>query len=944
MESPNKLPAAQELKKMMDALRMGWWTADLQAETFICSDRIAAFLDKGSNRLPFAEFIRMVRRDYRPRVTEQFAAIALGKDYEQTFPLEYRGETLWIHSRTVERQTGPGGEVLVNGVAQVVNPVLEEMPWPPKGSVGEPNGQDKLYTSLLGFLESDDVTPVIRASLKDVLEQFKGSYIALMEYDYEQGVQSCACEVVDDANRIFPTTPVWPFERVSWWTKRMQAGLPVIESDITRLPEEAAAERKIMAGQGVRSLIAVPLMGPDKVWGYIMMNSREPREWSPGDYQRFASLASLISICMQFHAAQKIIQQSEEKLNNIYRSMPVGIELYDKTGILVDMNDKELEIFGLKQKEDALGVNVFDNPNIPDEVKAALKRKERVEFTITYDFDAVGDYYSTTRQKTIFLVTIAMPLFDAKGELTHYMFIYIDNTETTTAHRRIEAFEEMTSLIGEFAQVGYANFDAYTRLGSALDSWYVNLGEEPGIPMDQVVGVLNHVNPEDKAAVKEFFAKVKKGEAKHLRHDVRVTTDDGQERWTRLNVMVRDFYPEEQRIGMVCVNYDITALKQTERNLIVARDKAQTSDKLKSAFLANMSHEIRTPLNAIVGFSNLLAETDSKEERRQYMSVVQENNELLLNLISDILDISKIEAGTMEFTSAKVDVHQLCREVIQSFSIKATEAIELRFDEDTPRVILEGDKNRIMQVLSNFMTNAMKFTPEGSITLSYEKVGEREIRFKVSDTGIGIAQEKQDEIFSRFVKLDSFAQGTGLGLSICQSLVERMGGKIGVTSQRGKGSCFWFTHPFDPALSPEAENGCAAGQSQAASYSGTGQEGAEKPLVLIAEDIDSNYLLISTLLAKEYRLVRAVNGIEAVDLFGLERPAIVLMDMKMPEMDGLEATSIIRQADPLIPIVAVTAFAFDSDRAAAMEVGCNDFLTKPIAPAALREVIRKWIG
>ena len=234
---------------------------------------------------------------------------------------------------------------------------------------------------------------------------------------------------------------------------------------------------------------------------------------------------------------------------------------------------------------------------------------------------------------------------------------------------------------------------------------------------------------------------------------------------------------------------DITTRKQVEFELIQAKEKAEESDRLKSAFLANMSHEICTPLNAIVGFSSLLAEADDMEERRSYISIVQKNNDLLLNLISDILDISKIEAGTIEFTKAWLDVSQLCQEIITTFSHKTYEgAVELRFDENSPQIMINGDRSRITQVLSNFMANALKFTTEGSITLSYSLEDDNQVRFCVTDTGKGIPAEKQSEVFNRFVKLDSFIQGAGLGLSICQSLVERMGGKIGVESQEGEGS------------------------------------------------------------------------------------------------------------------------------------------------------------
>ena len=265
------------------------------------------------------------------------------------------------------------------------------------------------------------------------------------------------------------------------------------------------------------------------------------------------------------------------------------------------------------------------------------------------------------------------------------------------------------------------------------------------------------------------------------------------ERWYTIQSMAIKWL--DGRWAIMELATDITTRKQVELELIQAKE----SDRLKSAFLANMSHEIRTPLNAIVGFSSLLAETDEAELRHVYMSLVQENNELLLNLISDILDISKIEAGMIDLVMGRVDVPQLCREVIATFSHKKRDSVvELRFDENSPQIVIDADKNRIMQVLSNFLTNALKFTTKGSITLSYSLEDENQVRFCVTDTGKGIPDEQKHEIFNRFVKLDSFVQGAGLGLSICQSLVNRMGGKIGVESREGEGSCFWFTHPYVP--------------------------------------------------------------------------------------------------------------------------------------------------
>lgn len=400
--------------------------------------------------------------------------------------------------------------------------------------------------------------------------------------------------------------------------------------------------------------------------------------------------------------------------------------------------------------------------------------------------------------------------------------------------------------------------------------------------------------------------------------------------------------PSEGRLPLIIgVSWDITDLKNTEQELIAARVKAEQSDRLKSAFLANMSHEIRTPLNAIVGFSNLLVDAADPEERKEYIGIVQENNELLLKLISDILDLSKIEAGTFDFVNGEVDLNQLCSEILSSLRVKVKDdRVKLLFGEHLPRCRVFCDKSRLTQVISNFINNALKFTVKGSITLGYCQVGPDELKIYVRDTGSGIPKEKQPLVFDRFVKLNSFVQGTGLGLSICRSIVEQMGGRIGLESKEGEGSCFWFTLPWRQGEASPDEGGAPEQES----VPGVLPETGERPLVLVAEDTDSNYLLISLILKKEFRVIRAHNGVEAVELCGKIRPALILMDVKMPEMDGIEATRRIRQSDDSVPIIAVTAFAFDRDRQRALEAGCDDYMAKPVQAVQLKEKIRALLA
>ena len=496
-------------------------------------------------------------------------------------------------------------------------------------------------------------------------------------------------------------------------------------------------------------------------------------------------------------SAYQALQNSERILHNIYKNLPVGIELYNKDGYLLDLNKKELEMFHITHKEKVIGINIFENPALPEEIKLKIRDNEEVEFTFQYDFSKIKGYYESEKTSGfINLTTRITTLYDHDRQPINYLLINVDKTENTIAYNKIQVFKNLFELVGDYAKVGYAHFDALSRNGYALSSWYKNVGEEEGTPLPEIIGIHSHFHPEDRAVMLDFLAKVVKGESTKLCRDVRIRRADGSYTWTRVNVLVRNYRPQDNVIEMLCINFDITQLKETEQMLIKAKEKAEEADRLKSAFLANMSHEIRTPLNAIVGFSSMLEEAEDQEEKHQYITIIEDNNKLLLQLISDILDLSKIEAGTFDIIPERVNAKQLCNDLFQAMQMKTSPQVELRLKDNLPELTFTSDKNRLYQVLLNFVTNALKFTSEGNITIDYQIDG-NEVKFSVQDTGMGIEPEKQEAIFTRFVKRNSFIPGTGLGLPICQSIVTQLGGKIGVESEPGRGACFWFTHPIN---------------------------------------------------------------------------------------------------------------------------------------------------
>ena len=494
-------------------------------------------------------------------------------------------------------------------------------------------------------------------------------------------------------------------------------------------------------------------------------------------------------------SAYQALQYSERLLSNIFKYLPIGIELYDMDGVLVDLNDKELEMFHIEKKEDVLGINIFDNPIFPKERKERLKKNEDADFTFRYDFSKVGSYYQNTqKQGTIDLMTKVTTLYNSEHQPINYLLINADKTETTVAYNKIQEFEEFFELVGDYAKVGYAHFNILSGHGYAQKSWYRNVGEADETPLSGIFGTYRHFHPDDRALLIRFLDDARKGLTTKLSKEMRVLREYGTYTCTHVNLFVKKYAPQDRIIEIISINYDITELKRTEEMLVKARDKAEASDRLKSAFLANMSHEIRTPLNAIVGFSSLLTSTENAAEKELYNSLIGHNNKLLLNLINDVIDLSKIESGYLQLRPDWVNLTELLDESVAEYVHQVPSGVELLTNYPAHDSLVELDKLRIKQILSNFLSNALKNTTTGHVEVFYE-VDHQSVRIGVKDTGRGIPQNMLEKIFERFEKLDSFAQGAGLGLPICKLIVEKMNGRILVDSQLGIGTTFIIELP-----------------------------------------------------------------------------------------------------------------------------------------------------
>ena len=645
-------------------------------------------------------------------------------------------------------------------------------------------------------------------------------------------------------------------------------------------------------------------------------------------------------------------------LYNIFEHLSVGLELYDKSGFMIEVNHTELQSMGIKNREDLIGRSLFNIPSLSDEDKQQIMNGETIHLTAEYDFDRLRSCFPTYLSGTKHFEITVSSVFNETGKITNYLVITQDVTERILWHRKYEnLYEDALRSKKELIESEQKMIELLRHNELVLNNTNSGLAY---ITNDYIVQWEN-VSLCSRSLSYEAY---KKGEACYKTAHNRTTPCEncvmqrarksGQVETIQfllnnehtIEVFATPVYNDLGEIEGVVIRVDDV----TERQLMIgelekARRQAEQSDKLKSAFLANMSHEIRTPLNAIVGFSDLLMITDNPAEKEEYSKIINANNELLLKLINDILDLSKIEAGSVELKYEEFDLAVYFDELATSMQWRIKNP-QVRLVSVNPYTacMVKLDKKRFAQILTNYVTNAIKYTPEGTIEMGYEKV-EEGIRIYVRDTGIGIPEDKKDKVFYRFEKLDEFAQGTGLGLSICKAIVEACEGSIGFESEYGKGSFFWAVLPCideldeDGMVISQQKNGRKVRKDAAMAAN---EEKEEQKTILVAEDIQSNFSLVSSLLKNRCKLLHAANGQKAVEIVQTQPVDLVLMDMKMPIMDGRTATAEIRKFNTRIPIVALTAHAFESDRIAALEVGCDDYLVKPINGAKLMQALKEY--
>ena len=681
----------------------------------------------------------------------------------------------------------------------------------------------RIISEVLAILFNEENKPIEKA-MNLLLDYFNADwgYVAIFEEDGFSA--NFTCEVMsswvkipkDDRNKLTCDTIPWIIDTV-------KAGHDIVLGDIAGLPAEADIDKILLTKQQLKSMLIVPLTFPltfhNKVQGFIGFDSiRTSRFWTASEVEDMHIIAGIFSIIIErwqtnynLEESRKRISKLSTKFQQFFNNLPIGVELYDAEGYLIDINDADTRIFG-SSREYLLGVNLFKNPAVPERILNQIKKKKAFSFPLAYDFNCIRDaryYNSSISDETKYLMVKGIGLNDREFGHIGYLLIISDETEKRVKEEQTQnnlAILKAVLLSGHSLIVEYDIGKKELFVNPLLNETpednklfnylrsnkYMTIGG-----VQQIVRSADNVN---------LLFQVIEGKQDHCSFECR-TAIENETIWIRINAQAYKTKGSKRQNKMICHITNITEEKLLEEKLHHAEyetrqseleiQKVREADKLKSAFLANMSHEIRTPLNAIIGFSNILAETDDKEEKEEFVKIINKNSDLLLRLITDILDFSKIESGVLDYSLSDTSLKDIFHEQFQVHAMKMPEKVSLICDFDALLdIFVHTDPKRVTQVLSNLISNAVKFTEVGSIRFSY-RIVEKYVLVEVIDTGIGISPQHQQAIFDRFVKVNSFKQGTGLGLTICKTIIEALNGTIGVDSRPGEGARFWFTLPYN---------------------------------------------------------------------------------------------------------------------------------------------------
>ena len=664
--------------------------------------------------------------------------------------------------------------------------------------------QKTMSKALERILHTDDIQEALSDVLQDVLEYFKAGRVAVMSTDRRNpDLQYCVIEVLADGVSSSMSGREDRFPKHRWWYDKLEADECVVVNDAEAMTWDDPSAYELTKSLGVRSHIGVPISRYSHISGFLAVDIIDrPYEWSEADILWLKDLTNLMMLWRRLQKSRNDASAERNKLEKVLMTMPIGLCMYATDGSISFANDRAMNIFGVKKFQDAKQFNLFKSTLLSEETKKKIQEQELVDATFEYNYGLLPFEQDARKpEQSIMRISIMArysKIYDSFGEPKAYLVAYMDKTREQNNSQKIHELDEIISLTADFAQLGYSRINVIDNTGYATKQWYKNNNMSFDDSSTGIAEFPDILHPDDRRVSDEFRSAVIQGKNVRLNRRMKIRRPGKPGEWDYLQVysVVTKYEPEYGVIEISTITQSVNHQVKLEHSLVKAKEEAEKADKLKSAFLANMSHEIRTPLNAIVGFSQMLCrEGVPEKERSEMMKIVEVNNELLLQLISDILDLSKLEAGTLEFVEKDVDVNSICKAVAGAIEMKAKKDVKVKVELQKDDCHIMSDPNRIKQVLINFASNAAKFTDKGHIIIGYHFSTLDRIRFFVEDTGIGIPEDKKAKIFERFVKLNTFVQGTGLGLQISKEIVTCLGGIIGVESEPGEGSMFWFEIP-----------------------------------------------------------------------------------------------------------------------------------------------------
>ena len=642
---------------------------------------------------------------------------------------------------------------------------------------------------------------------------------------------------------------------------------------------------------------------------------------------KMAALVSFVDI-----TEMKLVEEKVRLISKGIDTSPASIVITDIKGDVQFVNPKFIEITGYSEQE-ILG----KNPRVLKSGKHSAKFYKEMWRSISRGKSWRGEIQNKKKNGNLFWeYAIISPIFDDKNEITHYIAIKEDITRRKEIEQKLLTNEKHFKTLYDTAPDGIFEIDE----NGVIINCNIEFANSVKLRKSQLIGKKASDFINNKDLFKRLLDQlIKRG---FVESEIVQKNGDGTSTivWRKVTAI---YDKDENFIGAIAYNREITEIKEVENQLIEAKERAEEADNLKTAFLSNMSHEIRTPLNAIVGFTELLSKKEiQKVDREKYSNYIKHNSKLLLNLINDIVDVSKIEANQIKISKKPTEIKSVFNELYQIFSKEnaVNPNVDLKLEIIEDAIILDTDEFRLRQIITNLISNAIKFTDDGEISFGYYIENNKLVIF-VKDTGEGINKEFVSKIFTRFFKLGALTNnksGTGLGLSIVKSLTELLDGEITVISEKYIGTEFKITFPYDINLS-------VLNERKNDDYDLSSFDWSSKT-ILIAEDDEFNFIVLEEYLKiSNLNIIHAKDGAEAVDLFkeNKNKIDIILMDIQMPKLDGYSSAKEILKIDENAKIIAQTAFAMSDERDKSLEVGCIDYITKPIDISVLTLLLANYL-